>query len=205
MRASRIEGSAILADAKLRRAALAAANLSAVEGWPSEVDAGLRGRKAPRLEKRLFAALTIAGGDPMALKADARRFMIMTNEQRQTAAIAAGLTYHLSAIGTVIDKQAMTSLLALFGELPLSVALSNAHLAPQPVGSLGVREEGLKRLVEADGWAILDLWAAGQGLASVWRGWNGKAAGGSVSLVASAALAIASAVIRHSSFAEGEA
>jgi hypothetical protein len=205
MRTSRIKGSVILAGAKLRRAALASADLRSCKGWPSEFEASFGDRTSPRLEKRLFASLTERNGDPAMLEADARRLIAMADDQRHMAAVAAGLIYHLPAMGTVMDRQVMNALASRFGEFPLSIALSHAHLSPKSVTLLDVLDEGLRHFVEADGWAILDLWAAEQGLARIWRGWNGKTTGGSVSLVATAALAIALAVIRHRGFSEGEA
>lgn len=205
MRAPRIEGNVILADAKLRRAALACADLSVCEAWPPEFDAALRDRMPPRLEKRLFASLVESSGDPAVLETDVRLLIGMTDSQRQRAAVTAGLIYHLPAMGAVIGRGAMDALTALFGKLPLSIALSYAHLSPIAAGSLDVSGEELRQLVEADGWVILDLWAAEQGLARNWRGWSRRAGSGSLSLVASAAVAIASAVVRHGELFQGEA
>ncbi|RVG45963.1 hypothetical protein [Sinorhizobium meliloti] len=205
MRTPRIDGNAILADAKLRRAALACADLSASGLWPPNFEAGFCGRMSRRIEKRLFASLAERDGDPVTLETAARLLVAMTDDERHQAAVAAGLIYHLSALGTVIDRHALSALTALFGKPSLSIALSCAHVSPRAAQSLGVSDEEWKQVVEADGWAILDLWAAEHGLTQTWRGWSRQAVGGSVFLVASAALAIASAVVRHGEFTQGEA
>ena len=205
MRAPRTEGDAILAEAKLRRAALASVEFGVADARPPEFEAGLRGPISPRLERRLFAALAERNGDPAMLAAEVRLLVGMTDDQRHRAAIAAGLTYHLPAIGAVMDRSTIDKLTDLFGTSPLRIALSLADLSPKTIGPLDIAGEALTQLVEADGWAILDLWAAEQGLARAWRGWSRKAAGGSLSLIAGAALAIASAVVRHGDFSQGTA
>ncbi|MEY9381418.1 hypothetical protein [Rhizobium leguminosarum] len=59
----------------------------------------------------------------------------------------------------------------------------------------GFEDEEVRRLAEADGWAILGFWLADNGLAPIWLSeWESRRDGGSISLIRSAALAIGKAV-----------
>ncbi len=183
------------ADAAIRRAALAGAGNDA--GWLSEIDPSLLRRldATPRLQSRLFDIRSGVGGDPARLPVPVGRVIALAPQRQREAALSAGLAYHIAATGPALSKEGVTALSVIFGRGALTFALSHFHLSPPASSLLSFEDEKVQRLVEADGWAILGLWAADNGLAPVWlRDWQGRQEGGSISLVRSAAITIGAAV-----------
>lgn len=194
-RAIRHHENAACTDAAIRRAALAGAGNGA--GWLTEIDANLLRRMdaTPRLQSRLFHMRAGTGGDPARLPVEVGHLMTLAPQMQREAALSAGLTYHISAAGPALSKEGVTALATIFGRNVLTFALSHIHLSPPASALLGFEDKRVQRLIEADGWAILSLWAAEGGLAPVWlRDWQNKQEDGSISLIRSAAIAIGAAV-----------
>ncbi|MCJ9721404.1 hypothetical protein MOV66_05225 [Agrobacterium sp. SHOUNA12C] len=184
-----------LRDVAVRRAALAGAGCGA--RWLSEIDADLLRRldATPRLQSRLFHARAEIGGDPACLPVEAGHLLTLLPQMQRKAALSAGLTCHLAAVGPVLSKDKVAALTAIFGDDVLAFAFGHTHLSPPAPVLLGFEDEEVRRLVEADGWAILGLWLADSGLAPIWLGdWESRRDGGSISLIRSAALSIGKAV-----------
>lgn len=185
----------MLKDAEIRRAALLGAGCGT--GWLADIDADLLSRldATPRLQLRLFKARADLDGDPACLPDDAGRLIALSPRLQRQAALSAGLAYHLSAAGPVVDRGEMVALGAIFGDGHLMVALGLAHLSPPASALLRFEDEAVRRLVEADGWAILRLWLADCGLSPRWlHAWENRQGEGSISLIRSAAIAIGAAV-----------
>ncbi|MEF3129740.1 hypothetical protein [Rhizobium leguminosarum] len=186
---------AALKDVAVRRAALAGAGCGA--GWLSEIDADLLRHldATPRLQSRLFHARAETGGDPTCLPVEAGHLLTLSPRMQREAALSAGLTYHLAAAGPVLSKDKVAALTDIFGEDALAFACGHAHLSPSAPTLPGFEDEEVRRLAEADGWAILGFWLADNGLAPIWLSeWESRRDGGSISLIRSAALAIGKAV-----------
>jgi hypothetical protein len=163
----------------------------------SEIDADLLRRMdaTPRLQSRLFLARADIGGDPACLPVRACHLLTLSPPVQRQAALSAGLTYHLAAVGPVVSKDGVAALAAIFGEDVLTFAFGHAALSPPAPSLPGFEDDEVRRLVEADGWAILSLWLADNGLAPIWLGdWESRRGGGSISLIRSAAISIGTAV-----------
>lgn len=197
MRAVRDEAMAVIENAAIRRNALNAIDADQAGPWLSELAPALSGRIATmrRMQARLFEQLVDDACDPAELPEAVRRLLSLGSGERRNAAIWAGLAYHIASFGPAMTRGTIERLSAVFGKMGVAFALANSHIAATAPSQLPEDDNRFRALVEADGWAILKLWAGGHGLEPIWQaGWGRGCEGGSVSLHRPAVEAIAAAL-----------
>ena len=199
MRGAMRNGPRLLEDARIRRAALLAANTGSglLPEYGSDAPLFQHLAMTPRLQRRLFERLADNAGDPAAAGLDIRGFLLLSEKDRSIAAVCAGLTYHLHALGVVLDRVLVGKLGSIFGRRAVQFAVAHAALSPATITVLDVNDPETERIVRADGGHILSLWATHRGLAELWRPpLDGMDTPASTALVRSAALEIGAAVAR---------
>ncbi|MCF3641598.1 hypothetical protein LXM94_16620 [Rhizobium sp. TRM95111] len=197
MRGATGNGVRVLEDARIRRAALFAANAGngLLPEYGSDAPLFQRVATSLRLQRRLFERLTGTAGDPADADADLRQFLLLSEKSRQVAAVCAGLTYHLNALGAVLDRVTIGKLSNVFGKNAVRFAVAHAALSPVTIAVLDFNHQETERIVRADGGHILSLWMVHRGLAELWRPpLDGMDAPASAALVRSAAIEIGTAV-----------
>lgn len=203
-------GSGGRADAVEHARLLAAVLVNAVSarpGWLAEVNGNLAWAMAatPRMRARLLAlAATNGAGDPAALPPAARWLAMADAPLRRKAAAYAGLTYHLTALGPVLDQGKRDALVEALGGEALEFGLR--HVALSHASETPISIEDYRDVIAADGARILELWADELGPAAVWLPrLNPDPQKGSVAVSRPAARAIAEAVLGWLSSPQGRA
>ncbi|WP_106797642.1 hypothetical protein [Rhizobium sp. H4] len=197
MRTPHSDGEVISNAAKVRKAALLSADMLTAARWDGTAPLLAEGvTLSPRLHRRLFTEIAEAHGDPATFADGARRLISMAADGRAKAALRAGLAYHLAAFCPTVDRPTLARLKAVYGEEAVAFALGHINLStatPSP----DLLSERARHVVEADGWSMLALLADEYQISAAWRsaGWRDVAENGSVSLLKSPALVLATAAV----------
>ncbi|RFB83090.1 hypothetical protein B5K11_35280 [Rhizobium leguminosarum bv. trifolii] len=197
MRTPRSDGEAISDAARIRKAALLSADMLAAARWDGTAPLLADGSTlSPRLHRRFFNEIAEAHGDPATFADGARRLISMDAGGRATAALRAGLAYHLAAFCPAVDRPTLARLRAVYGEEAVAFALGHINLSAA-TPPLALLSEQARQVIEADGWSMLALLADEYRISAAWRsaGWRDMAENGSASLLKGPALALAAAAV----------